>query len=83
MSDELYESYKKLMKRLKARKYQHLFTVNDLIEAICSMPADTLDPFVDRVMKNKDPTLRSKLKDISPEAKAQIEAILAAEAAKK
>ena len=85
MSPKLYKVFKETITYFKGKNYSKLFTINDLLEAVCTMPRPLLEKEVNRVMAAKCSTekLADQLAGISEDARAKIEAILAEEAAKK
>jgi hypothetical protein len=86
MQDEDIVKYKDLMKRLKANHGKG-FSLSDLIQAITDMNFDQLNEVVSKhkaLKAMQDPVLNViKKLNVSDEAKAKIEAILAEEALKK
>jgi len=85
-SDDQQDGYKSIMNYFKAKRsiYKRTFTAGDLLGVILSMPEKELEKLVDNYMlaSLRESKISEMLVKASDETKAEIEALLAREAAK-
>lgn len=83
LSEEDLKNFKARMADFKT-KHGGGFSVSDLLQAVTYMPIEILDAEIKKFISTRSPGVKALGKlDISDEAKARIEAILAEEALKK